>query len=181
MTNLQYTVLPLTNDPYQVFTLDTTIDGEPFRARFEVRYLSAPEAWAISLWDHATEEQLAGPIPLVAFFGRAAECIASAVSCAGGSGEGKPGPRAVLSPAGLTVMPPGGLPVSYTLTEQEILTAPSFVGGPLRGTPAEMILLTKPLGLHPGDTVAVQLPGLRCRGVIRERVQMSSTFLHLIH
>ena len=70
MTNLQYTVLPLTNDPYQVFTLDTTIDGEPFRARFEVRYLSAPEAWVISLWDHATEEQLAGPIPLVASFGQ---------------------------------------------------------------------------------------------------------------
>ncbi len=75
----------------------------------------------------------------------------------------------MLSPAGLIVMPPGGLPVSYTLTEQEILTAPSFVGGPLRGTPAEMILLTRPLGLHPGDTVAVQLPHLRCRGVIRER------------
>ena len=103
------------------------------------------------------------------FFGRAAECIASAVSCAGGGGEKQHGPRAVLSPAGLTVMPPGGLPVSYTLTEQEILTAPSFVGGPLRGTPAEMILLTKPLGLHPGDTVAVRLPGLRCRGEIRER------------
>ena len=30
-------------------------------------------------------------------------------------------------------------------------------------------ILTKPLGLHPGDTVAVQLPGLRCRGVIREK------------
>ena len=70
MTNLQYTVLPLTNDAYQVFTLDTTIDGEPFRVRFEVRYLSAPATWVISLWDHATEEQLAGSIPLVTSFGQ---------------------------------------------------------------------------------------------------------------
>ena len=49
MTNLQYTVLPLTNDPYQVFTLDTTIDGEPFRARFEVRQLHPGDTVAVRL------------------------------------------------------------------------------------------------------------------------------------
>ena len=38
-----YYILPITSDPRQVFTLDLEIDGEPFHARMEIRYLPAPE------------------------------------------------------------------------------------------------------------------------------------------
>ena len=51
-------ILPLTNDPRQVMTLDLTIDGEGFHARIEVRYLPAPGCWVISVWDEAAGELL---------------------------------------------------------------------------------------------------------------------------
>ena len=38
-----YYILPLTEDPRQVFTLDLTIGGNPFHARAEIRYLPAPD------------------------------------------------------------------------------------------------------------------------------------------
>ena len=36
-------LLPLSSDPWQVFTLDLVIDGEAFHAQVEIRYLPAPE------------------------------------------------------------------------------------------------------------------------------------------
>ena len=51
-------ILPLTNDPRQVMTLDRSIDGEGFHARIEVRYLCAPGVWVISVWDDSTGELL---------------------------------------------------------------------------------------------------------------------------
>ena len=47
-------ILPLTNDPRQVMTLDLSIDGEGFHARIEVRWLPAPGIWVISVWDDST-------------------------------------------------------------------------------------------------------------------------------
>ena len=69
MYTLSYAVLPLTDDPRQVFTLDMTIGGEPFHARVEVRYLSAPDRWVISIWDNASSELLVSQIPLVCSYG----------------------------------------------------------------------------------------------------------------
>lgn len=66
---LSYTILPLTDDPRQVFTLDVTIDGAPLHARFELRYLSAPDCWVISLWDNASSELLVNQVPLVCSHG----------------------------------------------------------------------------------------------------------------
>ena len=60
-----YYILPLTEDPRQVFTLDLTIDGEPFHARVEIRYLPAPDRWVISVWDDSAGELLINQIPLV--------------------------------------------------------------------------------------------------------------------
>ena len=34
---MTYTILPLTSDPWQVFTLDLTVDGEPFHAQMFFR------------------------------------------------------------------------------------------------------------------------------------------------
>ncbi len=57
--------LPLTLDPWQVFTMDLTIDGEEFHAQVEIRYMSAPDQWFISIWDHSTSELLVNMIPLI--------------------------------------------------------------------------------------------------------------------
>ena len=65
MRTLSYVELPLTNDPRQVFTVDVTIDGEPLHARVEIRYLSAPDIWVISIWDHAAGELLVNQLPLI--------------------------------------------------------------------------------------------------------------------
>ena len=58
MRTLFYTELPRTNDPRQVFTVDVTIDGVALHARVELRYLSAPNSWVISIWDNATSSVL---------------------------------------------------------------------------------------------------------------------------
>lgn len=60
-----YYILPITEDPRQVLTLDLTINGEPFHARVEIRYLPAPDGWVISIWDDSSGELLVNQIPLV--------------------------------------------------------------------------------------------------------------------
>ena len=65
MRHFTYIELPLTEDPRQVFTTDLTIDGTAFHARIELRYLSAPDQWVISIWDNASSELLVNQIPLV--------------------------------------------------------------------------------------------------------------------
>jgi hypothetical protein len=62
---MTYAILPLTEDPCQVFTLDLTIGGESFHAQIEIRYLPAPDQWYISIWDHAVGEMLVNQIPLI--------------------------------------------------------------------------------------------------------------------
>ena len=64
-----YYILPLTKDPRQVFTLDMSIDGVAFHARIEIRYLSAPDGWVISVWDNSSGELLINQIPLVCSYG----------------------------------------------------------------------------------------------------------------
>ena len=65
-----YTILPMTEDLRQVFTLDLTIDGDPFHARVEFRVLTAPDSWVISIWDNSTGELLINQIPLVCSYGQ---------------------------------------------------------------------------------------------------------------
>ena len=62
-------LLPLTDDPWQVLTLDVVLDGEAFHAQVEIRYLPAPDQWFVSIWDHAGSEQLVNMIPLVSSCG----------------------------------------------------------------------------------------------------------------
>ena len=64
-----YYILPLTEDPRQVFTLDLEIDGNPFHARVEIRYLPAPDCWVLSIWDDSTGELLINQIPLICSYG----------------------------------------------------------------------------------------------------------------
>ncbi len=60
-----YYQLPMTSDPWQVFTLDATIDDEPFQPQIELRYLPAPDQWFISIWNHAAGELLVNQIPVI--------------------------------------------------------------------------------------------------------------------
>ncbi len=62
---MTYTVLPLTEDPWQVFTLDLAIDGEEFHAQVDLRYLPAPDQWFLTLRDHSSGELLANSLPLI--------------------------------------------------------------------------------------------------------------------
>ena len=58
-------VIPLTLDPWQVFTMDVVLDGEAFHAQVEIRYLPAPDQWFVSIWDHSCGELLVNMIPLI--------------------------------------------------------------------------------------------------------------------
>ena len=69
MRTLSYTELPRTNDPRQVFTVDVSVDGVALHARVELRYLSAPDRWVISIWDNATSVLLINQVPLVCSYG----------------------------------------------------------------------------------------------------------------
>ena len=64
-----YYILPTTEDARQVFTLDMKIDGEAFQARMEIRFLSAPGIWVLSLWNNAAGELLVNQIPLACSYG----------------------------------------------------------------------------------------------------------------
>ena len=61
--------LPLTSDPWQVFTMNLSIDGEEFHAQVEIRYLPAAGQWFVSIWDHSCSELLVNMIPLVCSYG----------------------------------------------------------------------------------------------------------------
>ena len=67
---MNYDILPLTEDPWQVFTMDLTIDGEPFHAQIEIRYLPAADQWFLSIWDHASGELLINQIPVICSYGQ---------------------------------------------------------------------------------------------------------------
>ena len=83
-----YAILPLTGDPWQVFTLDLTIDGEPMHAQIEIRYLPAPDQWFFSLWDHATGKLLVNQIPLICSYGQPNDLLEPYRALRNGKGVG---------------------------------------------------------------------------------------------
>ena len=90
-----------------------------------------------------------------AFYGRAAECVAEALSAASA--------RSCLTAAGLCVIPSSGLPVSMELTEEDLLDEPVRVGDML------MTLRTKPTGWPLGKMVSVTWKGVTTMGLVIER------------
>ena len=65
-----YYILPVTEDPRQVFTADLTIERNPFHARVEIRFLPAPDCWVISVWDNSSGELMINQIPLICSCGQ---------------------------------------------------------------------------------------------------------------
>ena len=90
-----------------------------------------------------------------AYFGRAAECIEEALSVSGA--------RACLVPAGLSVIPASGVPVSLGMDGEDLLSAPEF---PHTGL---MLLRTRPAGWTLGKGVRVSWEGKQYTGLVRER------------
>ena len=83
-----YSILPLTEDPWQVFTLDLTINGGPFHAQVEIRYLPAPDRWVVSIRDHSSSELLVNMIPLVCSYEEVNDLLAPFRFLRGGKGLG---------------------------------------------------------------------------------------------
>ena len=81
-------LIPLTLDPWQVMTLNLTIDGEPFHAQAEVWYLPAPDQWFVSIRDHAGGELLVNMIPLVCSYGEVNDLLAPFRHLRNGKGLG---------------------------------------------------------------------------------------------
>ena len=81
-------MLPLVSDPWQVCTVDLTIDEEDFHAQVEIRYLPAPDQWVVSIWDHSGSELLVNMIPLVCSYGEVNDLLASFRFLRGGKGLG---------------------------------------------------------------------------------------------
>ena len=97
-------LLPLSDDPRQVMTLNVTLDGQPMQAQVEIRYLPAPDQWFFSLRDHATGEMLVNMIPLICSRGevndlllpfrhlRQGKGVGSLICLRAGEGTAKPDP-----------------------------------------------------------------------------------------
>lgn len=85
---LSYSVLPLTNDPYQVFTTDVAPDGTPLHARIEIRYLAAAGRWVVSIFDHAAATLLANQVPLAVSAGFPLDLLYPFRHLRGGKGIG---------------------------------------------------------------------------------------------
>ena len=81
-------LLPLTLDPWQVMTMDLTLDGEEFHAQVEIRYLPAPDRWFLSIWDHSKSELLVNMIPLVCSYGEVNDLLLPFRFLRGGKGLG---------------------------------------------------------------------------------------------
>ena len=80
--------LQLSGDPWQVFTVDLSIDGDPFHAQIEIRYLPAADQWFVSIWDHAAGELLVNMIPLICSYGEVNDLLAPFRFLRGGKGLG---------------------------------------------------------------------------------------------
>ena len=62
---MDYLQLPPVSEPYQVFYLPVSPDGRAFQARVELRYLSAPDLWFLTIADAITGETYVNQIPVL--------------------------------------------------------------------------------------------------------------------
>ena len=104
------------------------------------------------------------------FFGRASECIAEALSRVIPSEVEESSYRPMLTPSGLMIVPPGGLPNPVHIGENDLTDAPAFVNG---GKWA--ILPCTVSGWRPGQTAEVRWKDVSFRGIIRSRLVDADT------
>jgi len=121
MRTLSYSELPITNDPRQVFTMDVVIDGIALHARVELRYLSAPGQWVISIWDNAASVLLVNQVPLICSYGELNDLLLPFRYIRDGAGIGS------LFVLRNTDEPSTVNPAKGNLTEFQVLFGDTFV------------------------------------------------------
>ena len=99
-----------------------------------------------------------------AFFGRAADGIAAALSAAG--------VRGYLVPAGLCIIPSDPLPATLHLSEKDLTDRPAFAD-----SGRKMILSTTVIGFQPGEEMTLFYDGKTYAGLILERMVEADTVL----
>jgi len=99
-----------------------------------------------------------------AFFGRAAECIVSALSAAPA--------RCYLVPAGLCVLPAEPLPAVLHLSGKDLTDRPTLADGGKK-----LILSTSVTGFQPGEEMTLAYGGKTYAGLILERMTEADTAL----
>ena len=62
---MDYYILPVTGDPWQVFYLPASPDGHAFEARVELRYFPLPDKWILSISDTITGQVYVNQIPVI--------------------------------------------------------------------------------------------------------------------
>ena len=62
---MDYIILQPSDDPAQTFYLPASPDGHAFQARVDLRYLSAPDLWVLSISDAVTAALYVNQIPLI--------------------------------------------------------------------------------------------------------------------
>ena len=67
---MDYYILPVTDDPWQVFYLPASPDGHAFEARVELRYFSLPDKWILSISDTITGQVYVNQIPVICSYGQ---------------------------------------------------------------------------------------------------------------
>jgi len=97
-----------------------------------------------------------------AFCGRAADCIAAALTAARAKGY--------LVPAGLCIVPAESLEPTLHLTKTDLTDAPMIAAGGRK-----MILSTTVTGFQPGEEMTLEADGEHWRGLILERMVEADT------
>ncbi len=97
-----------------------------------------------------------------AFCGRAADCIAMALTAAGAKGY--------LVPAGLCIVPAEPLEPTLHLTKTDLTDAPMIAAGGKK-----MILSTSVTGFQPGEEMTLEADGEHWQGLILERMVEADT------
>ena len=103
----------------------------------------------------------------LSLFGRAAECIATVLTCHFERSEESP--RAMLTPSGLMIVPPGGLPEAVQISDADLTDAVVFAGGSIHGSRQLAVLSVSVSGWRPGQTVEVRQGSVSFRGIIISR------------
>ena len=67
---MDYYILPVTGDPWQVFYLPASPDGHAFEARVELRYFPLPDKWILSISDTITGQVYVNQIPVICSYGK---------------------------------------------------------------------------------------------------------------
>ena len=62
---MDYIILQPTDDPFQSFFLPASPDGHAFQARVDLRYLTGPDQWVLSISDAVTAQVYVNQITVI--------------------------------------------------------------------------------------------------------------------